>query len=121
MIRFFDVEYNGSNFRLPTLKEIKICGIWFCNNKDNEYKLNITDKFEKMESKIRLWESRNLKMEGKSLIHKTFGISQLIYVLQVYEIKKTCIVNVERIIFGFMWIGCRSDKERGIDRKKYWY
>ena len=49
---------------------------------------------------------------------KTFGFSQLIFSLQVVEISNPCIVRTERSSFGFLWIGCRSDKERGIDRIK---
>ena len=49
---------------------------------------------------------------------KTFGLSQLIYVLQSYGIKDTCIKNIDKINFGFIWLGSRSDKERGIDRIK---
>ena len=44
------------------------------------------DTIGKLEIKIRLWKTKNLTMDGKSLIIKTFGISQLIYVLQPYEI-----------------------------------
>ena len=41
-----------------------------------------------IESKLLIvWRSRNLTFEGKSLIIKTFGISQLVYGLQVVEIK----------------------------------
>ena len=49
---------------------------------------------------------------------KAFGFSQLVYNLQVVEIKSTCVVRIERSSFGFIWKGCRSEKERGIDRIK---
>ena len=71
-----------------------------------------------MESKIKIWKPRNLTFEGKSLIIKTFGLSQLIYGLQVYGIKGDCLKRIERSIFGFLWIGFRSEKEKGIDRIK---
>ena len=45
-------------------------------------------------------------------------VSQLIYNLQVVEIRELCIKKVERINFGYVWIGSRSEKERGIDRIK---
>jgi hypothetical protein len=55
-------------------------------------------------------------MEGKSLIIKTFGLSQLIYNLQAYNIENEEIVEIERIIFKFLW--SRSDTQNGIDRIK---
>ena len=38
--------------------------------------------------------------------------------LQVVGIKDACKVRTERSNFGFVWIGCKSEKERGIDRIK---
>ena len=38
-----------------------------------------------MESNLKAWKSRNLTYEGKSLIIKTFGLSQLIYGMQVFH------------------------------------
>ena len=45
-----------------------MCGIWYCNSKVKEYKLNITDKIAKLEIMIKKWKARNLTFEGKSLI-----------------------------------------------------
>ena len=100
------------------MKEMKICGIWYCTDKEREYELNITEKIKKLEHKIKLWRSRNLTFEGKILIIKTFGLSQLIYNLQVQGINDSSIKQIERIIFGFIWLSNRSDKEKGIDRIK---
>ena len=40
------------------------------------------------------------------------------YGLQVVGIKDACIVRTERSKFGFVFIGCKSEKERGINRIK---
>ena len=37
----------NNNIKIKTLNEIKICGIWYCNDKESEYKLNITEKINK--------------------------------------------------------------------------
>ena len=52
------------------------------------------------------------------MIIKTFGLSQLIYGLQVYQLKEGCIKEIERIIFGFIWVSSKSENDRGIDRIK---
>ena len=50
------------------MAEIKICGIWYCNDQNRAYKLNVTDKIEKLEINLKKWRSRNLTFDGKSLI-----------------------------------------------------
>ena len=72
-----------------------------------------------LESNLRMWKNRYLTFEGKSLIIKAFGLSQSIYSLQVLEVRKLCIIRIERSSFGFLWIGCRSEKEKGIDKENY--
>jgi hypothetical protein len=42
-------------------------------------------------------------MEGKTLIVKTFGLSQIIYNMQAYGFKIAELINNERIIFKFLW------------------
>ena len=69
-IRNYLVNYNGRQINISTLTEIKICGIWFCNDRDRAYKFNITDKIIKMESNLKSWRNRNLTYEGQSLIIK---------------------------------------------------
>jgi hypothetical protein len=55
-------------------------------------------------------------MEGKNLIVKTFGLSQLIYNMQVYTFKEKDIIVIERIIFDFLW--STSSGTKGVDRIK---
>ena len=64
--------------------------------------------------KIKSWSQRHLTMEGKSLIVKTFGLSQIIYNMQSYEFRSEDLTNVERIIFRFLW--STNDNPNGIDR-----
>ena len=100
--RPYVVDYDSRQVNLVTLNEIKICGIWFCNDRARAYQLNIQDKILKMESNLRAGRNRNLTYEGKSLIIKTFGLSQLIYGMQVIEIKDACIKKIEQIMFGYI-------------------
>ena len=62
--RTYEVRYLGQNIRIKTMKDMKICGIWYCNTKEKEYKYNITYKIAKMESMLKLWRSRNLTFES---------------------------------------------------------
>jgi hypothetical protein len=60
---------------------------------------------------------RNLTLEGKSLILKTFGILQLIYNMQSIKFEKEHLTLVERAIFGFLW-GSKELDSRARDRVK---
>jgi hypothetical protein len=53
-------------------------------------------------------------MEGKILITKTFGLSQLIYNMQSYGFKDSDLKNTERILFKFIW--STNENQNGIDR-----
>jgi hypothetical protein len=111
-----NIEYGGSIHRIKSVTKIKICGLFYCQNHEEEYQLNVRDKIEKLTCQIRKWSHNQLTMEGKNLIVKTFGLSQMIYNMQVYDVKEKELVQVERIIFAFMW--STSKNANGIDRIK---
>ena len=92
----YNIRYEEVDLNIKTVEKLKICGIWYCNETEEDYNQNIKDKINKLEHKIKLWNSRNLTFEGKILIIKTFGISQLIYVMQVCKIKETFIKLIEK-------------------------
>ncbi len=96
-------RYNYQSFAINTVEKIKICGLYYCINSDEEYQLNVTEKIKKLSYKIKLWSQRHLTMEGKTLIVKTFGLLQIIYNMQSYGFKNTELINTERIIFKFLW------------------
>jgi exonuclease III len=108
------LNYNGGTFTINTIKELKICGLYFCNNKEDEYKLNVSDKIDKLSYKIKQWTPRHLTMEGKALIIKTFGLSQLVYNMQSYKFHLIDLKNAEKLIFKFIW--STNDKQNGVDR-----
>jgi hypothetical protein len=109
-------KYQGKNFHVQTVESIKICGLVYGIVNKDEYKNNVMDKITKLSYKLKLWSNRHLTMEGKILLTKTFGLSQLIYNMQSYGFEKADLVWAERIIFGFIW-SAGSDKP-GIDRIK---
>ena len=39
--RDYVVVYMGKRIRLKTIKEVKICGIWYCNNIESEYNCKV--------------------------------------------------------------------------------
>jgi hypothetical protein len=116
VMKTITLHYNNQDIVIETVKMIKICGLYYSYDKDFEYNLNVNDKIKKLSSKIKQWIPRHLTMEGKSLIIKTFGLSQLIYNMQSYGFHKKDLKNIESIIFKFIWSS--NDNQNGIDRIK---
>jgi hypothetical protein len=115
-IRKLRFTYNGNSFEINTVKNIKICGLYYCTEKEEEHRLNVVEKINKLGNKIRIWSHRHLTMEGKTLIVKTFGLSQLIYNMQSYEFMSNDLISTERTIFKFLW--SNSELQTGVDRIK---
>jgi len=67
-----------------------------------------------MKDKMKLWSHRNLTLEGKILIVKTFGLSQIIYIMQTYDFDKDDLIIAERNMFQFLWSSPKNPN--GIDR-----
>jgi len=107
-------SYNGEPYAINSVGKIKICGLYYSMNIEEEYQLNVAEKIKKLNYKIKLWSQRHLTLEGKSLIVKTFGLSQIIYNMQSYGFRIEELTNVERIIFRFLW--STKDNPNGIDR-----
>ena len=112
----FNIAYKNCNFEITTVDKIKICGLYFCTEMEEEHKLNVTEKIIKLTRNIKKWSPRNLTMEGKTLIVKTFGLSQIIYNMQSYGFEDEDLTTIERTIFKFLW--STQDNPNGIDRIK---
>ena len=63
----------GKKVKVTTIKEVKICGIWYCNDKIKEYKLNILDKNKSI--------SRPIKVNSKTTVYTScYCVLDLLYV-----------------------------------------
>jgi len=100
---FVPVAININNYIVHTKESVKICGITYSNNKDIEYNSNTLEKITKLEQQLIRWLPRNLTVEGKLVIVKTFGLSQLIYSMQIREFQVRDLNKIESIIFKFLW------------------
>ncbi len=108
------VKYSNKVFNIEMVDKLKICGLYYCNDTEEEYELNVKNKIRNLSYKIKKWIPRNLTIEGKILIVKTFGLSQLIYNMQSVRFLPPEIINAEREIFKFIW--STNEKQNGIDR-----
>jgi exonuclease III len=113
-VEVIEFDYDGARYKIKTVEKMKICGLYYCTKQSDEQNLNLNEKIKKLSDKIRAWSHRHLTMEGKILIVKMFGLSQLIYNMQIYDFKKEDLLTIERIIFKFLW--SNSEAQTGVDR-----
>jgi hypothetical protein len=99
----YNIKYLDTQYDLVVVSNLKICGLVYAGCSNDEYRKNVTEKINKLEMQLRKWMVRHLTLEGKILIVKTFGLSQLIYNMQCYEILPIDLVAIERLIFKFLW------------------
>jgi hypothetical protein len=111
----FDIYVKGKQIKLREQSSVCICGITYSNNKQIAYQNNIIDKIAKLEKHLNIWKMRNLTLEGKILIVKTFGLSQILYSLQSTSIEDKDIKFIENVIFRFIW-NVRQDNKNVIGK-----
>ena len=98
-----DVRYNGANYEVKTMNKVKINGIYFQQNQTVMREDNVEAALRRVDSQLRRWSTRRLCLLGKILILKTFGISQLIYLMQSIELKPSDFKRINAILYRFLW------------------
>jgi len=99
----FDLQHGGKTVTIVDQEAVKICGIVYSNDNEKAYDKNIKEKIDKLKNQLQLRRQRNLTLEGKIIIVKTFGLSQLIYALQSTYIKDSDLELIDLIITKFIW------------------
>jgi len=89
---------------------IKILGIWFCYDKQVMQDLNVGGKFAKIKRTLSPWFTRGLTMQGRNLILKSLGLSQLVYVLINTVVDNKRMTEIQRFVFQFLWQGKNKEK-----------
>jgi len=105
----FVVNYMNNKYKIETINKLKICGKTFSYDSATETKENIEDKIIKLEKQLQMWKQRNLSLEGKINIVKTFGLSQVIYSMQNTYFPQQYISKIEKIIYKFIWSKSHTD------------
>jgi hypothetical protein len=55
----------GKYYEIRNIDQIKICGLYFCNDPAVEYDHNILSKVEIFELQVKKWMCRNLTLPGR--------------------------------------------------------
>jgi len=92
------LKINWSNNNVKTL------GVYVGNNTDSIYDLNFVPKIDKVRTIINIWSQRNLSIYGKSIIAKTFILSQFMYHISVLPVLGSNLGTVVNdLLFKFLW------------------
>ena len=89
---------------------LKILGIWFSHNKKLMHDRNVRGKIERMKSSLTVWNSNGLTIQGRIMILKTLGLSQLIYPLINLHIAQETLAEIDKFAFQFIWKGPKKAK-----------
>ena len=86
------------------VNKIKILGIFFQTDKmAKDVEDNWMHRISKVKSLIKDWSRRDLSIQGKVIIIKTFLISQFIYVMQSIGLPTSVLQMLNTIIYKFLW------------------
>jgi len=89
---------------------IRLLGIHICNDTLDSYKMNFEVKLDVSKTVVNIWHQRNLTLSGKSLVAKTFILSQWMYPITVLPVQGLELdKHINKILFSFLWNG-KPDK-----------
>ena len=92
------------NLPFKTVEKIKILGIYFENDKmAMGIETNWKNRIERIQSLIRNWSKRDLSIQGKVVVVKTFLISQLVFIMQSIGLPRAALQKINRMLYKFIW------------------
>jgi exonuclease III len=97
------ITYLNNDHNIVPVQEIKINGVYLSQNLTLMKNTNSKILIDKMDQHFGQWSKRNLSLLGKIQIYKTFGLSQFLYHLSVYEPTQIIWKNVTARIHRFLW------------------
>ena len=74
------------------------------------YQRNFLGRLAKLKAQLNMWRTRNLTLEGRILITKSLGISQVLYPLQSLYVEDEFLRKIEDSIYKFIWRKKDDDK-----------
>ena len=87
----------------PYQEPIKSLGVNLSYNQDRNNNLNFFVKIHKMDTKLNMWQTRDLTLYGRTMLVKALGISKIVYVASMLSVPETVVKTVQDKIFKFLW------------------
>jgi hypothetical protein len=99
----FEVDYMNERIKLKSQKKAKINGVLFQNDPEKIVDDNVCAILQKVDKQLKSWSRRALSTLGKIQICKTYGISQVIYLMQSVTLKECHIKRINALLYKFIW------------------
>ena len=99
----YNATYLNKLYTVQTKASIKINGIVFQRDYVEMVNTNVRNALDRMDSHFKAWSRRSLSTLGRILIVKTFGISQLVYLMQTVELKTSHYKLINNMAYKFIW------------------
>ena len=101
------------NFECPK-QPIKFLGTYLSYNEAQNYHNNFTLKIQKMDAQLNIWLSRDLTVFGRTLLAKSLGLSQLVYIASMNTVPEGTIQQVQSKLLSFLWKNKRDKIKRSV-------
>ena len=83
---------------------IKILGVYFSHLTPARYiELNWKKRIDNVKRILGQWSRRNISFIGKMHVIKTFGISQLIFIMKSIGLSKPILKEINYLFYSFLW------------------
>ena len=103
MLEEFNVNYLNRGYKLKTCEVTKINGIFLQQDPNEMLQINVLKATERMEKTFSNWSRCGLSTLGKIIIAKTFGISQVIFLMQSLSFKTEHFKKINALLYKFIW------------------
>ena len=99
----FQITYGQATYTVKTCMKAKINGIFFQQDEDAMRNENVANALRKMDDHLKKWTRRSLCILGKIMIVKTFGVSQIIFLMQSMKLTEANFKNIKHVLYKFIW------------------
>ena len=99
----FEFIYLRVRHRIESKREIKVNGILLQQNMEAMGDSNVDQVCRKIHSQLLGWAARKLSLLGKILLMKTYGVSQIVYLMQSIILEPRHIKKINEILYKFLW------------------
>ena len=100
---YFDFMYEQRAHRVKACLTAKINGIVFQQDENELKKNNVAIALKRTDDHLKKWSRRCLSILGKILIVKTFGLSQLIFLMQSLSLSESNFKEIKHVLYKFIW------------------
>jgi len=101
--KIYRISYLNKEYRIVGKNEAKINGIIFNSDSRLMKAKNYLMLKDKIVKALTGWQTRGLSLLGRILIYKTFGLSQVIYLMTVLDLELEHYKIIDQLFYNFIW------------------